>query len=262
MNLFKRFYNSIKAFGIEPKIIINSLRGIPSFVRDYLVFKRRKNELPPEFNYTSIYPCLADRYSESGSAKGHYFHQDLLVAQKIFKNNPRKHVDIGSRIDGFVAHVASFREIEIFDVRELTSQIKNVIFHKADLMNDDFKFIDYCDSVSSLHAVEHFGLGRYGDPIEVNGHIKAVQNITKMLTRGGKFYFSVPMGPQRIEFNAQRVFSLEYLLELLSKDFEVVSFSFVDDEGLLHRDSKLEDDFIKTNFGCLYGCAIFELIKK
>jgi len=62
---------------------------------------------------------LDDRFDQSGTASGHYFHQDLLVASRIFINNPEKHVDIGSRIDGFVAHVASFREIEVFDIRSL-----------------------------------------------------------------------------------------------------------------------------------------------
>jgi hypothetical protein len=31
--------------------------------------------------------------------------------------------------------------------------------------------INCCDSISSLHAIEHFGLGRYGDTIDVNGHL-------------------------------------------------------------------------------------------
>jgi len=48
-------------------------------------------------------------FRKAETASGHYFHQDLLVAGKIFKNNPIKHVDIGSRMDGFIAHVASFR---------------------------------------------------------------------------------------------------------------------------------------------------------
>ena len=60
---------------------------------------------------------LNERFEESGIMSGHYFHQDLYVARKIFLQNPGKHVDIGSRTDGFVAHVAAFREIEIFDIR-------------------------------------------------------------------------------------------------------------------------------------------------
>ena len=49
----------------------------------------------------------------AGESQGHYFHQDLLVANQIFLNSPERHIDIGSRIDGFVARVAAFREIEI-----------------------------------------------------------------------------------------------------------------------------------------------------
>jgi hypothetical protein len=32
----------------------------------------------------------------------------------------------------------------------------------------------YCDSLSCLHALEHFGLGRYGDPIDPRGHEKGI----------------------------------------------------------------------------------------
>lgn len=35
----------------------------------------------------------------------------------IFDSSPQRHLDVGSRIDGFVAHVASFREIEVIDIR-------------------------------------------------------------------------------------------------------------------------------------------------
>jgi SAM-dependent methyltransferase len=134
--------------------------------------------------------------------RGHYFHQDLLIAREIYKNNPVKHIDIGSRIDGFVAHVAVFREIEIFDIRLQENNVKNIIYRQADLMRIQDEMIEYCDSVSSLHAIEHFGISRYGDPIDAKGHIKAIGNIFKILKPGGKFYFSVPIGKQRIEFNA------------------------------------------------------------
>ena len=50
--------------------------------------------------------CLKDRYEQSGAASGHYFHQDLLVARRVHARAQEAHVDMGSRIDGFVAHVA------------------------------------------------------------------------------------------------------------------------------------------------------------
>ena len=201
------------------------------------------------------YPILTDKGSPSGSMSGHYFHADLLVAQKIFKKNPRKLVDVGSRQDGFVAHIASFREIEVFDIRPQPTKVENIVFKQADLMMEDRSLDAYCDAISSLHAIEHFGLGRYGDAIDPAGHVKAIVNIYHILQDKGLFYFAVPIGEQRVEFNAHRVFDVEYLLDLLEGKFEVVNFSYVDDEGDLHKNVSIR------NHGCHYGCGIFELMK-
>jgi len=120
-----------------------------------------------------------------------------------------------------------------------------------------------CDSISSLHAIEHFGLGRYGDPINLNGHKIALENIYTYLKLGGTFYFSVPIGKkQRIEFNAHRIFSLSYLMQLFKDKYVFQSFSYVDDKGKLFRDIELNENDIRSTFDLIYGCGIFELIKK
>lgn len=128
-------------------------------------------------------------------------------------------------------------------------------------MDSDFNITNYCDSVSSLHAVEHFGLGRYGDKLDYNGHLKGLNNIHRMLKPGGKFYFSVPIGKQRIEFNAHRVFAVKYLVELLQDKYRIDFFSYVDDKGNLFKDIPLKSEGIENNFGCSYGCGILELTK-
>ena len=102
------------------------LRRLPSLLRDYSALKRQAKDAKNDFPFKKINPRVADLYDEIGTYDGHYFHQDLLVAHKIFKNNPEKHVDIGSRLDGVIAHVASFREIEVFDIRDLKSEIQNI----------------------------------------------------------------------------------------------------------------------------------------
>jgi len=209
-----------------------------------------------------MFPCLHEADEQSGSASGHYFHQDLLVARKIFAANPRRHVDVGSRIDGFVAHVASFREIEVLDVRPQSGNIANIRFRQVDVMQLPSDMTASCDSLSCLHALEHFGLGRYGDPLDIDGHVRGLDSMAAMLAPGGTFYFSVPIGEQRIEFNAHRVFSISYLLELLADRFTVDSFSYVDDAGDLHEDVPLEDGKVRSNFGCHYGCGIFELTRR
>jgi len=239
-----------------------------NYILAYLSYRRDMKNIIKQKGNDTLFPfakkrlILNEKFTESGIASGHYFHQDLLVARKIFQNNPEKHIDIGSRTDGFVAHVATYREIEVFDIRTQDKKIKNIIFKKADLTELPNNLISYTDSISSLHAIEHFGLGRYNDSIDYWGYLKAIENITKILKSGGRFYFSTPIGKQRIEFNAHRVFAVEYLLELFKANFTLSSFSYVNDEGDLFENIELNEDKIKRNLGCTYGCGIFELIKK
>lgn len=198
-------------FGLDPLLLIRSLRGLPRFASDWVKF--RKNYSGP----LTWMPCLHDRYEEGGTTKSEYFWQDLLVARWIFDAKPQRHVDIGSRVDGFVAHVASFRNIEVFDVRPISTHIPGVVFKQADLMCRDglsSAGIGYCDSLSSLHALEHFGLGRYGDPIDPMGHEQGIANMALLLKPGGALYLSTPIGRERVEFNANRVFDPRNIIRL------------------------------------------------
>lgn len=168
--------------GINPGAILARIPTplrIYSFWKDLKRFKSQYKEGDEVFPITKLYPLFFDKENSAGSAYGGYFWQDLYVAQRIFKNNPRRHVDVGSRIDGFVAHVATFRSIEVIDVRPLKSIIPNVRFTQLDITNCNKEEIT--DSISCLHAMEHFGLGRYGDTICYNGHVIGLRNITRML---------------------------------------------------------------------------------
>ena len=255
----KRLNKILNSFGFNPVKLVSSMRGLPVFVADYFALKKqiRDDNFPLGF-----YPITDDRYKQGGTARGHYFHQDLLVAQKIYQANPGAHIDIGSRVDGFIAHIATFRKVEIVDIRKLDSNIENIQYIQADMMGLPENMYECCDSISCLHALEHFGLGRYGDPVDYDGHLKGFDNIHRMLKENGVLYFSVPIGPQRIEFNAHRVFCIEYLLGMIGEKFEIVSFSFVDDAGDLRKDVELTTAMMKSNCGCNYGCGIFELVKR
>lgn len=215
-----------------------------------------------DFSLGKFYPCLDDRDDDSGTASGHYFHQDIIVARKIFAKNTVKHVDVGSRVDGFVGHVAVFREIEVFDIRPLSTTAKAISFRQLDIMTPlPAELQDYCDSLSCLHALEHFGLGRYGDPIDSRGHEKALANLSKLLKSGGTLYVSVPIGPQRIEYNAHRVFAVRTIPELLAPGFSWESFAYVDDGGAIHEDINVSEIAAHENFGCQFGCGIYEFRK-
>ncbi len=209
-----------------------------------------------------LYPCLTDDLDESGTASGPYFHQDLYVAQKIFAANPRRHVDLASRVDGFVAHVASYREIEVIDIRPLNIRLPGVRFRQADLMALPEDLKECADSVSCLHALEHFGLGRYGDPLDADGYRKGFDSLAHMVEAGGRLYLSLPIGPQRYEFNAHRVFSIRTVIDMSRELFDLELFSFVDDAGDIHRDVPVTEELLRNEAGCHWGCGIFVLRKK
>ena len=204
-NSFLKLYWILSSqFGFDLLLFLRSIRGIPLFLRDWNRFRKNyKGKLV-------LTPCLHDRYDEGGATKSEYFWQDLLVARAIHAGKPVKHVDIGSRVDGFVAHIASFRECEVFDVRPISTAVPGVVFRQADLMNPTSLPTHvgegYCDSLSCLHAIEHFGLGRYGDPVNPQGYQRGITNMAQLLQPGGTFYLSTPIGQERVEFNANWVF--------------------------------------------------------
>lgn len=260
--MLRRMYGFGVMAGIDPRKTFRLMRGLPLYLKDLSTLKQQRVSGDAGFPLGPLFPCIADRFEESGSAKGHYFHQDLLVARKVHEREPEVHMDVGSRIDGFVAHVASFRPIVVLDVRPLENRIKNIRFMQADLMaplRDDL--VESCDSLSCLHALEHFGLGRYGDPVRNDGHLQGLENLARLLRVGGRLYLSVPIGPQRIEFNAHRVFSVRHVLDILQPNFRVDNFSYVDDSGDLHEDAALTAHAAENSFGCVYGCGIFEATK-
>ncbi len=249
---------ALRTLGVRPGVGLRAARSLSWFLDDLREFKRQSAAISSDLPWGPLSPSLDDKGQPGGTASGHYFHQDLLVARRIFARNPERHIDVGSRVDGFVAHVASFRNIEVIDIRPSLATVPNVTFTTGDLTALPDSLRGVADSVSCLHALEHFGLGRYGDPIDPSGHLKGIAGLRELLRPGGTLYLSVPIGPSRVEFNSQRVFSVPYMLEKLASSFEVLAFSYVDDGGALHENVAL-DESAGTSYGCKYGCGIFEL---
>lgn len=243
----------IFALGFDPRVLLS--------YRYYPIYKKQRREwLSKGGEITKNYIILSDYADSAGTAKGHYFHQDLLVASLILKNNPRRHLDVGSRVDGFIAHVASYREIEVVDIRHLPkSEHTNIKFIQADLMSPIN--LGKTDSLSCLHAIEHFGLGRYTDPIDVEGHIKGIENLVNLVEKGGRLYISFPIGlKDEVYFNAHRVFHPKSIFSIpcVEKEMSLERFDFVDDAGNLHTNTDIENAVGKNKF----GCGIYTFVKR
>jgi len=242
--------------GINVKRFFRVVRALPVFISDWNKYKKLSNSGSMPLKLKNVYPILFEKNDAAGDARGAYFAQDVWAARKIYKQNPKRHVDIGSEIRGFITSLMAFREeVEAIDIRPLSSSVQGLTFIQDDATQlRQFKD-NSLESISTLHAAEHFGLGRYGDPIDPDAHIKFTQALKRVLVPGGYLYFSVPVGKERVEFNAQRIFSPDTIFRLFS-GLELVSFSGVKDDGNFYPDVE-PSQLINEH----EGCGMFEFRK-
>ena len=181
--------------------------------------------------------------------------QDLWAAKNIYEKKITFHIDVGSRIDGFIAHILPFCKVEYIDIRSIDMEIENFTFKKGSILE-----LPYDDnsvkSLSCLHVLEHIGLGRYGDNIFPDGYKKAAEELTRVLSKDGILFFSTPIGLQQLYFNAHRVFDPQ-TIRVLFKDLKLEEFILLDD--------KVTNIKNKTSFNearkCKYGCGLFLFTK-
>lgn len=260
LRAFLLHLNAIFPFLYPMRNLLNGrvFTGFYHYANDLLRYRKADSLVHSGFplRLRNTFPCLLDRYENAGNLPRHYFWQDLWGARKVFKSGAKRHYDIGSRLDGFIAHCLPFCEIVMLDIRPLQIQIQNLQFQQANCMDMNQIPDGSIPSLSSFHAIEHFGLGRYGDPVDPLGHRKAIAEMKRIVCKGGVILFSVPIGVQRIEFNGHRIFDPVEVIHLF-EGCELVEFSAIDDNDVFHENVVVE------NYRTLrYGCGLFHFKKK
>jgi hypothetical protein len=202
-----------------------------------------------------------DDADQTAGLLGEYFWQDLLIAKLVIDLKPHRHIDIGSRIDGFIAHLACTRNIEVFDIRPLPEKIPGVNFHQVDIMNLPSQFHSSADCVTCLHSIEHFGLGRYGDLLDHDGWKSGLKNLSLLLSNSGKLIISTPVGAQRVKFNAHRIFNPNSIIEESKKyNLQIESFYSISNleepSTYFEKSDDIFRDFKKIQFQ-KYSLGIF-----
>ncbi|MBP2677390.1 MAG: hypothetical protein H6Q82_455, partial [Deltaproteobacteria bacterium] len=111
-------------------------------------------------------------------------------------------------------------------------------------------------SLSCMHVVEHVGLGRYGDPLDPDGDLKAIAELKRVLSVGGTLLFVVPVGKPKIMFNAHRIYSFEQVVDSF-REFTLEECALVPDNprdgGLIVNPGKRMVE--AQSYGC--GCFRF-----
>src|ERR671924_1184311 len=118
--------------GLDLLQLRRTILNTPRFLQTMLAYGRASRGAAFPLRAGYLFPILTDFNDEAGIVKGHYFHQDLWAARKIFMTRPAEHIDVGSRLDGFVAHVLTFVPVTAIDIRPLRSHVPGLTFVQED----------------------------------------------------------------------------------------------------------------------------------
>jgi SAM-dependent methyltransferase len=245
-NLIKPYVKLVFPRFCGQKLMVTShIRLTLKFIKDYLNFTGSLGNSLHEVKFNQICPRIYESEPNSQSGGGEYFQQDIWALTKVCSYLPDKHIDIGSRIDGFSAQCSAMVPVEFLDCRYVDYKLPNMNVVEGDLLNLPYQSGSVC-SISCLHTLEHVGLGRYGDPIDVLGMEKGILELIRVLGAGGNLYISFPISPKSfIEFNAHRITNPKDIYNLHMRNLELVEFSVV--KGNTLYKSIEFDDFINMD---------------
>jgi hypothetical protein len=243
--------------------VISFLRKLKAFFkteiewnRKYAAYKMQLKDFKDQAG-TNItiteYPCLFDNTGIT-PIEPHYTYHPAWAARVLAQINPVTHIDISSTTN-FGTIVSAFVPVEFYDYRPANIHLSNYSSGKADLTNLHFE-TNSIESLSCMHTVEHIGLGRYGDPIDVTGDLKAMKELERVVAKNGNLLFVVPIGTPRIEFNAHRIYAYDTIIKgfsgLVLKEFSLIPDDFENTGYITNPSIELIN---KQNWGC--GCFWF-----
>lgn len=207
-------------------------------------------------SFKDIFPCIKDKTVTTGFDR-HYVYHTAWAARVVQEINPAKHVDISSMLY-FCGIVSAFIPVDFYDYRPADLALSNLNSKKGDLHH--LPFADKSvPSISCMHTIEHVGLGRYGDPIDAEGDIKALDELKRVTASNGDLVLVFPIGRPRIEFNAHRIYSYEQIISYIcDEEFLLKEFTFIPEapeEGPMVRNA---DPALVSNASYACGCFWFK----
>ncbi len=257
--ILKKILSIFSFLLFDPFAKLRQYRAIPYFISNFFAYTKANASVNNKFkpSFKNWYVTTYDRFEQAGANRGHYFFQDIWAAQYLNSIGVKNHVDVGSRIDGFIAHTVPFAEVEYVDIRPFDCAIPNFKFKQGSILQMPYE-TNSVTSLSCLHVIEHIGLGRYGDPINPLGYQQAAEELERVLAIDGTLLFSTPVGKERLCFDAHRVFNPYTVVNEMFKNLELISFSLITDKG----DGITHNATMQQAQDCNYGCGLFVFTKK
>lgn len=238
--------------------IKEAIKKINSYVLFTIDFHKIKKSFKDngrfELSWKNLYPCLNDETDQTLFDR-HYVYHTAWAARKVKEIKPKKHIDISSSLY-FSGIVSAFSPVDTYDYRPAKIELSGLNSKRADLLKLPFK-TGSVKSLSCMHVVEHVGLGRYGDPIDPDGDLKAIAELKRVVAPNGSLLFVVPIGfKSKIMYNAHRIYTysqiMSYFDDFILKEFVLIPEKS-EDGGLVKNPS--QKLLKRQNYAC--GCFWF-----
>ena len=228
-----------------------------SFLKDFSTFREMSSH---ESRFSMLWrdrrPILNEN-TDFTDFDTHYVYHTAWAARVVAKIKPKKHIDISSSLY-FSTIVSAFVPVEFYDYRPADIKLDNFSSGEANLLSLPFQD-NSIESLSCLHVMEHIGLGRYGDPLDPAGDLKAFKEISRVVAKGGNFIFAVPVGKPRICFNAHRIYSYDQIVSYFDQ-FEIKEFSLIPDNA--KKVGMIDNAPREQTNSQRYGCGCYWFVKK
>lgn len=249
-------YRLLAAFS-DPRHIWRGIMGYPRFFRDLLRY-RKLSEANGKSTSMELFPCLHDRTSSTGFDT-HYSYMAYWGTHKLKQRSgidaTRPHVDVGSQISWVMA-ISARLPVLFVDIRPFETNIDTLKVMSGTILELPFEDRSLA-SVSCLHVAEHIGLGRYGDPLDPAGTERAIVELARVLAPGGSLLFALPVGRERVCFNAHRVHDPLRIVQLFeAQGLRLQSFAGVSDDRTFHP--SVDPQSLR---GQEYACGMFEFVR-
>jgi SAM-dependent methyltransferase len=244
---FWRLLQPIRTYGF--KYPIQLWVSYFNFYKSWKQYKKLNGHLT--FRY--IAPVLHFKQEDIQTGGGHYFFQDIWALRHLSAIKPTMHYDIGSRIDGFTGQATAICPVTCIDIRPPHFQLRDFCFLEGDIQNLPFES-NSLNSVSCLHTIEHIGLGRYGDAINPDGFRMALLELQRVIATGGFLILSMPVGNERVEFNAQRILAPTTCINYLT-EMQLLEFTVIDDQNQFVTNANPKD-YSNSRYCC--GMYLFK----